>query len=162
MKLLQRVALILLAVLLLTGCGTVSETNGTGGNNIALELTATPSRPTALHVTRPAVNGYPSLDRTLQDTRAVQRLYSAAYALPVPPPGRTNCPLDNGIIYYLTFLRSTTPLQQMTLQASGCQFLRLNQNMGGVRSTNEAFLSLFLKTVGIPSLVPGVSWQGHL
>lgn len=107
-----------------------------------------------MHVTRPAVNGYPSPDRTVQDAQAVQRLYSAAYALPVPSPGRVNCPLDNGMTYYLTFLRGTTPLQQMTLRATGCQELRLDRD--GVRWTTEAFRSLFLKTVGIPSLVPGV------
>ncbi len=151
----QRAILILLAVLLLAGCSAVSRPGGTGSNSIPLS-TATPVLPTALHVTRPAINGYPSLNRRVQDTQAVQRLYRAAYALPVRPPGTGHCPLDNGIINYLIFLRGTTPLQQMTLQATGCRYLRLDQS-DGVRLTTQAFQSLFLKTVGIPSLVPGVS-----
>lgn len=149
---LQRAALILLVILLLAGCGTPGGSDGT--SNVLSGPTATPAMPTVLHVIRPAINGYPSLDRTSKDSRAVQQLYRAAYALPLPPSGTVNCPLDNGILYYLTFLRGITPLQQMTLQASGCQYLYLNQQTGGARLTTENFRSLFLKTVGIPSLVP--------
>jgi hypothetical protein len=156
MKLLQRATLILLAVLLLAGCGTLGRPDETGSTNIPFGPTATPTLPTALHVIRPAVNGYPSLDRTIHDTKAVQRLYRAAYALPFPPPGKVNCPADIAMIYDLIFLQGTTPLQQMTLQATGCQFLRLSPQADRVRLTTEAFRSLFLKTVGIPSLVPGV------
>jgi hypothetical protein len=156
MKLLQRATLILLAVLLLAGCGTLGRPDETGSTNIPFGPTATPTLPTALHVIRPAVNGYPSLDRTIKDTKAVQRLYRAAYALPVPSSEKELCPPDIGMIYYLTFLQGTIPLQQMTLQATGCQLLRLYPQTGGVRQTTEAFRSLFLKTVGIPSLVPGV------
>lgn len=156
MKLLQRTALILLAVLLLAGCGTLSRTDETGSDSIPLGTTATPALPKELHVVRPAINGYPSLDRTIHNTEAVQRLYRAAHALSVPPPGIVNCPKDIGMIYDLTFLQGATPLQQITLQAAGCQFLRLNQQASGVRSTTDAFRSLFLKTVGISSLVPGV------
>ncbi len=66
------------------------------------------------------------------------------------------CREDNGMIYDLIFLRGMTPLRPMTLQATGCQLLRLDQSTGGVRLTTEDFQSLFLKTIGIPSLVPGV------
>lgn len=147
MKLLS-VPLLLLVVLLLISCGTNGSTSGESSTS-----SATP--PTVLHVMRAANNGFPSLDRTIQDSAAVQRLFTAAFALPTPTgSGVVNCPGDIGMTYVLHFLHGTTPVQDMSLDATGCQRLQINATS---RLTNQAFLSLFLKTVEIPSLVPGQS-----
>ena len=132
--------LLLLVGFSLVCCGTTGEQN-------------TP----ILHVTRPAINSYPAFDRMLQNTMDVQRLYKAAIALPPFPPGTVNCPLDNGIEYYLTFSRAEASFQQMTLDATGCQILHIPLSSSPVRRTTREFQSLFLKAVGISSLVPGVS-----
>ncbi len=142
---LQRMALVAIAILLLVSCGTN-------------ESSAQPTRPslkaTVLHVIRPAGN-FPAFDRTIKDAMAVQHLYEAAYALPVPTPGGTvNCPMDDGTVYNLDFLHGTTFLEKMILRATGCQTLQMGNNTSNVRYTNEAFRSLFIKTVEIPSLIP--------
>lgn len=115
--------------------------------------------PTALHVTRPALPAYhfDPLDVTIRDTAAVERLYQAAYALPTPPSGTVNCPNDIGLVYHLNFLQNTiSSVQQMNLNATGCQYLLIGQDSNDVRRTNQSFLDLFTKTVGIPSLVPPI------
>ena len=132
--------------LLLTNCG-----NAVGPST---------QTPTVLHVTRPAVDNFPSLDTTIRDAKAVQHLYAAAYALAIPTGGGTvNCPSDNGMTYYLDFLKGTTSIQKMSLDATGCQYLQLSPSDS--RYADTAFQSLFEKTVGIPSLVPEVSLILH-
>lgn len=145
---LHGMVLVLLPILLLTGCGT---------NDSSPSSTSTTLKPTVLQVLRPTLKDYgiPSLDRTVRDATAVQRLYAAAYKLPAPPSGRINCPLDIGLVYQLDFLHDKTSLQKMTLQATGCQFLFLDKH--DVRASDYAFQLLFSKTIGVPSLVPGQS-----
>lgn len=141
-------AFVFLLIVLLVGCGTNGNSTSTSSTTL---------KPTVLHVLRPILKDYgiPSLDRTVQNAVAVQRLYTAAYKLPAPPSGRINCPLDIGLVYQLDFLHDKTSLQKMTLQATGCQYLFLNTH--DVRITDYAFQLLFLKTIDVPSLVPGQS-----
>lgn len=153
---LRRATMIVFAVFLLAGCGTVSGTTRNGKSSNTLPLL---SEPTVLYVVRPARSDYPGFNRTIRNAQAVQRLYRAAYALPLPPSsGVTHCGSDNGMFYILTFVdEKTHQQQQMRQYAEGCQNLDLNlQGPSGARLTNDAFLSLLLKTIGIPSLVPGV------
>ncbi len=135
--------LFILPLLLLVACGTVNAQQGTA------------SGPTALHVVRSSSNPYakhvPTFDRTLTDATAVQRLYTAALALP-KVTGAYSCPKDTGLAFHLTFLNSTTSIQQMDLEASGCQFLGIGKE--DMRVTNAAFLGLFEEVVGISALNP--------
>ena len=74
---LHGMVLVLLSILLLTGCGT---------NDSSPSSTSTILKPTVLQVLRPTLKDYgiPSLDRTVRDATAVQRLYASAYKLPAP------------------------------------------------------------------------------
>lgn len=141
------VVLLVVLFLVLAGC------DSTGG------ATTNPDtqQPTSLHITRPATNGYPSLTRTIQNQASVQQLYQAALVLPKPSTGVLQCSDDLGVIYQLDFVQGTTSLQNMTLQASGCEFIYLGPGLQNARLTNNTFQSLFLKTVGEPSLLPASS-----
>lgn len=134
----------LLLLFLLAGCGSTTTSGG-----------AAPSL-TALHVIRTSSNAYGThvapFDRTVTDTTAVQRLYTTAQGLPAAK-GTYNCPKDIGLVYHLNFLQGITSIQQMDLQASGCQFLHISKS--DVRLTNVSFLSLFTRTIGIASLIGG-------
>jgi len=106
--------------------------------------------PTTLHITRPAINGFPPFDRVSHDASALQQLYRMAYTLPAPS-AKVNCPMQDALVYHLVFLRGTTIVKEMTLQATGCQFLNFDQE---TRMTNPVFIRLFLHLAGISSLVP--------
>lgn len=96
----------------------------------------------------------PSLDTYVNDGAAVQRLYSAALQLPVPPRGAIfHCPFDDGVVYHLTFIGGTVTARRMDLQASGCRFLEMGDDQAHM--TTDTFISLFTKTAGQPSLDPG-------
>ncbi len=133
----------LLGCLLILGClaGCGAQTSQVGG---ASGLT--------LHVIRTSGQATePPLDKVVSDSTEVQRLYDAALALPLAPAGVYNCPADKGIIYRLTFLRGTTTVQTMDLNAAGCQFLSIGQARE-VHQSNDAFRSLLAQTLGISSL----------
>jgi hypothetical protein len=134
----------LISLLLLAGCGSVSAGE---------EPPASPS-PTVLHVVR--TNGFlkqlAPFDRTVRDVAAVQRLYTAAYALPPAAPGVVHCPNDLGVVYHLYFLHDTTLIQEMDLDATGCQFLHISKT--DVRNTDPAFRTLVARTIGVGSLLP--------
>jgi hypothetical protein len=136
-----------LLFLLLTACHP-----STGSNN-----------PTMLHVTRaetlPGYNFAP-LDVTIRDVTTVQHIYQAAYALPMPPSGTVSCPSDIGLIYHLDFFQGDASVEQMRLDATGCQALTISRD--DVRFGNEAFRELLRKTLGIPSLVPPIPGRGSL
>ena len=142
----KRVLLTLIFLFLLTGCGTATTID-----------TSTSVKITALHVMRPAtLNNVPTFERTIQDRAAIQHLFQTAYTLPAAPTGRINCPNDLGIVYHLTFIQGTTTLQQMTLDASGCTFLRIGQNSSDLRYADYNFQQLTAETIGLPSLVPPI------
>lgn len=154
---LHKIAWILLVSLLLLSCGTAG--NSTDGST---------DQPTVLHVTRPANNGRPTLKRTVEDAAMVQHLYAAANALPSPSPGGqvlkpggavNHCGMDNGMIYQMDFYKGKTLIQEMTLQATGCQTLQIGQDTNNIRVTNQAFLSLLMQTIDIPTLVPTINQQ---
>ena len=147
---LQRMLLILLFALILVSCDT---------NETSSSTSFTTLKPTILNASRPERKDYDisALNRTVRDAAAVQQLFTAAYKLPKPPSGTINCPSDIGLVYQLDFLHDGTPLQNMSLQATGCTFLFLNQY--DVRVSNYAFQVLLCQIIGIPSLVPG---QSHL
>jgi hypothetical protein len=136
---------VLLLIFLLAGCG---STNTNGG---------TPPSPTVLHVIRISSNPYgmhvAPFDRTVTDTAAVQQLYTTAQGLPAAK-GTYDCAKDLGLVYHLNFLQGTTPMQQMDLEASGCGFLHISKT--DARLINSSFVSLFTRTIGIPSLIPFV------
>ena len=129
-----------LLLLLLTGC---------------MGMASNP-QPTVLHVVRPSLVGYHQqvapLDRTARDATTVQRLYAAALALPRPSQYPLPCTNDFGLVYHVTFLAGTSPLQQLDVQPLGCHWVYLSQT--DVRRADQSFLTLFAKTIGLPSLIP--------
>jgi hypothetical protein len=139
----KRTFFVLLLFFLLAGCGSASASG------------RVPPGPTSLRVIRVSSNPYGShiapFDQTVTDTTDVQRLYAAIQGLPAAR-GTYNCPKDIGLMYHLNFLQGTTSMQQMDLQASGCQFLHISKT--DVRVTDASFLSLFTTTVGITSMIP--------
>ena len=139
----KRTFFVLLLFFLLAGCGSASASGRVH------------SSPTALRVVRVSNNPYGShivpFNQTITDTTGVQRLYTAIQQLP-DARGTYNCPKDIGLVYHLSFLQGTTSMQQMDLQASGCQFLRISKT--DTRITNASFLSLFTTTIGIASIIP--------
>jgi hypothetical protein len=115
------------------------------------------AKPTMLHVTRnEELSGYDfaPLDVTVRDVNAIQHLYQAAYALPKPPSGTINCPNDIGLTYHLEFFEGDTSVQQMDLDATGCQFLQITHDE--VRMSDGGFRESLRKLIGIPSLVPPI------
>lgn len=131
--------LVFLLLLVLTGC--VGTTSG--------------SQPTVLHVVRPVLAGFqqvPPLDRTVRDATAVQRLYVAALALPRPSQYPVPCPNDFGLVYHVTFLVGTNPLQQIDVQPLGCHWVYMSPT--DVRRADQSFLTLLAHTIGLPSLIP--------
>jgi hypothetical protein len=110
-----------------------------------------------LHVIRSEDDAaQPSVDTYVRDWAAVQRLYNAALKLPLIPAGLYNCPADNGVVYHLTFIGGTLTARHMDLDAAGCRFLVIGDV--GHMST-DAFIALFVKTVGLPSLDPGFPYS---
>ena len=119
--------------------------------------TAADQEPTLLHVVRPGLVGYHQqqvapFDRTVRDAAAVQRLYTAALALPRPSQYPLPCTNDWGLVYHLTFLKGTSQLQQMDVQPLGCHWVYLSQT--DVRQADQSFLTLLANTIGLPSLIP--------
>lgn len=126
----------------IAGCSDSSGMSAGGSTGLTLRVTrSTPLNPSASR-----------FGMTVGDSAAVQRLYDAAIALPaVPPDSVFNCPADNGVVYHLAFFEAAAPMQQMDLEADGCQFLSIGQAREA-HFTNPSFLSLFTQTVGIASL----------
>jgi hypothetical protein len=134
-------AILFILPVLLVACGSINANVGTTSGPTVLHVTRTSSDPYGKHIG--------SFDRTVTDVAAVQRLYTAALALP-KVTGVYNCPIGPALEYHLSFLKGASSMQQINLQASGCQFLSVSKTDS--RVTNTAFLSLFMKTVGISSL----------
>ncbi|MDQ2905729.1 MAG: hypothetical protein M3Y81_19560 [Chloroflexota bacterium] len=135
--------LVMLPLFLLAACGTMNASQDSTSGPSALHVVRTSSNRYAKHLT--------SFDRTVTDATTVQQLYTAAYALPAAK-GVYNCPKDLGLVYHLTFLRNSTSIQQMDLQATYCQFLEIGNK--DARETDVHFITLFTKTIGLPSLIP--------
>jgi len=133
-------AVAFLLLLLLTGC---------------MGMASNP-QPTVLQIARPSLVGYHQqvapLDRNVRDATAVQRLYTAAHALPRPSQYPVPCTNDFGLVYHVTFLAGTSPLQQIDVQPLGCHWVYLSQT--DVRRADQSFLNLLAKTIGLPSLIP--------
>ncbi len=126
-------------LLLLVACG-----QGTGGVGNASNT------PTALHVTLPPprhpVQTFHPIDKTIDNTAAVQRLYAAALTQTALPKDKTiMCPADIGLTYHMVFLNGSQVLRTADLDATGCQLLHLGPH--DVRMPNSAFLSLFQQTL---------------
>ncbi|MBA2678754.1 MAG: hypothetical protein H0U76_10230 [Ktedonobacteraceae bacterium] len=134
----QRCVLLLPILLLMVGCG-------------ATDTKAAAPVPTTMEVTRSSVqNRLPPFSRTVTDTNAVQKLYTAAQNLPRAGVQRWLCPLPSTIVYHVRFLEGKTVLQQWNMDAIGCSVLLLHKN--DPRRLNAAFVSLFAKTIGLMKL----------
>jgi hypothetical protein len=118
-------------VLALAGCG-----------NPALGATAP-----ALHVTRTGWR-LPPLDVTVTDPAQVRRLFDAALALRQVPAGEYSCPADFGTRYHLTFTAHDSPPTAMTMDASGCRFIRVEPSGPNYFQTDD-FRALFSQVTGI-------------
>ncbi|MDQ2715698.1 MAG: hypothetical protein M3Z08_12385 [Chloroflexota bacterium] len=115
----------------------------------ACASTSDATTPNALHVTRIGPGKVRSLDRMINDSAAVQKLYTAAHALPAVTPGLHICPSYHydGTVYHLDFLHAATSLQQMDLDVGGCHWLHLSKT--DVRQGDYGnFFPQFLQTIG--------------
>jgi hypothetical protein len=120
-------------------------------------ITPTPTSPlpqtvTSLHVIRTSAfpqNHIPPFEQTVNDAPKVQRLYNALLALPTPPPGLVNCPLDIGVAYHVTFFNRAAANLQATVNESGCRFAMLS-NGKRLWAYSDTFWMVFADTLGVP------------
>lgn len=128
-----------LAVCFLASCG-ISAPTGAQGDS-PLEITF-------------SKHGAPAtLVSDVRDAQAVDRLYQAALALRTPPSALFSCPADDSGVYHLTFKGAEFHVHHMDIDSSGCRFLTITDT-DDLRMTNDAFVSLFTKTAGLPTLDP--------
>lgn len=114
--------------------------------------------PTTLQAQRinhfPGNRYLPFSPRTITDQQAVQRLYTAARALPtLDLSGINHCPNDFALDYQLNFFLGQTRIQEIVLHPTGCSSVDFGNN--DLRVFTPAFEHLFMQTVGISNLVPG-------
>ena len=114
---------------------------------------STPSQPTTLSVTRinliPA-NKLAPFQETVKDATMVQQLYTTALSLPPASSAKmAGCLDDLGSRYLLVFQPSTFPSSHMKLNPGGCLHLSIAGKKTDVRQMNQAFLSLFEKTIKV-------------
>ena len=116
------------------------------------------AHPTRLQVSRTVLPGWtvPSLEVTIRNGAAVQRLYQAAFALPPVPDTPVLCPLDIGLVYHLAFFQDQRLVQTMLLHATGCPYMQVDQDSSNASSLMKSFRVLFLQTIGITALVPTI------
>lgn len=146
----HRFFFLVLPLLLISGCGFVRT-------NMAPVVSAG-EQPTTLWVQRInhlSENHYlPFLPRTITDQQAVQRLSSAAQALPpLNLSGPISCPADFALDYQLDFFRGQTRIQEIVFHPTGCASVEFWKD--DIRVFTPAFEHLFMQTVGISNLVPG-------
>lgn len=140
-------------VLLLTLC-LVCALSATACGVSSSAAAGQPAGP-ALHVTflgRPPTH-HILLDKDVRDASAVQHLYDAALALLPPKPGIYNCPSDDGTMYHLVFSGVQGQVHTMDLKAAGCPTIQLLET-NDTRWMDQAFLTLFEKTIGVSQLDP--------
>ena len=112
-------------------------------------------QPTTVIITRnspPQLHLAP-LSKNITNTANVQNLYNAALNLKTVS-GPINCTTSSygGLNYQMRFMSGNDLVKNMNLDAATCRLLTIGQS--DVRQTTPAFLNLFVKTFGIPSLLP--------
>lgn len=95
-------------------------------------------------------NAFPNLDVTVNSPAAIEKLYETMLSLPKWPEGTYFCPIDNGLVYILTFHFINARSETMQYKPTGCASVILSD--GSVRETNGEFPALFAQTIGIPEL----------
>ncbi len=136
----QKLFLLLTMLMIVTGCG-------------ATDTKAASPAPTILEVTRSSpIPQYhlPPFSRTITDAGAVQKLYAAAQNLPKAGVHTWMCKVASTVVYHVRFLEGKTLLQQWDLDAVACYAIMLHK--GDLRQPNQAFASLFAKTIGLAKL----------
>jgi hypothetical protein len=85
---------------------------------------------TSLHVTKSdGIAGNPpppKLDLMVTDQAKARDVYAATLALPAPPSGRTNCPIDFGVSDTFEFLSGSRVVTTAVLEVSGCRFVTIS------------------------------------
>jgi hypothetical protein len=89
-----------------------------------------------------------SFSKRISDPAIVQHLYAAALAAPVPPKIIESCMIDTGVKFQLTFLKDTTVVQHMTLDPSGCPYLRIGSG-NEIRKISADFWNTFRRATGL-------------
>ena len=148
----RRFFFLVLPLFLFGGCGFVQTTTAT--------VLPAGEHPTTLQVQRinhlPGNHYPPFSPRTITDQQAVQRLYTAAQALPpLDLTGPINCPVDFALDYQLDFFRGQARIQEIILHPTGCSSVEFGKD--DFRAFTPAFEHLFMQTVGINNLAPDPS-----
>jgi len=135
----QKFVLFFALLLFVTSCGT--EANAEAA-----------TKPTSMTVTRSSTipNHLPPFARTITDATVVQKLYRAAQDLPKAGVHNWMCPLDSTIVYHVRFLAGKSVQQQWDMDAIGCYAIMLHKD--DPRQPNQAFVSLFARTIGLAKL----------
>jgi hypothetical protein len=154
----------LLCCLLLAACGSAAKpatpalpnANPTSGTTTPSSSTNAGGAPTSLHVTRTDLSATDSLgplDVTVTDVQTVQKLYTAAEALPAYPSQDTiseSCLTEQSVVYHLDFLKGSTEVQHINLDPGSCLVLYFSQT--DLRQLNQAYLNLFKQAIQVNSL----------
>ena len=119
---------------------------------------ASAAHPNILFVTRsnPPLLHLSPFSKKITNSNDVQNLYNAALNLP-SVSGNLNCTTSSygGLNYQMKFMSSDNVVKNMDLDAATCRLLTIGQS--DIRQTNSDFLNLFIKTIGVSSLLPTTS-----
>jgi hypothetical protein len=155
---LRVLALMLLAVALLVGCGSgpASGAATPGATpHASVSVTPQPPMPTTLQIVRwapPEARVAPFSAQT-NDAVKVQRLFATLRALPTYMPA-FSCPQGHGGGYLLTFLDHDQVVAVAGIAVSGCQQVDLSEPYGCHRLTATT-MDQVAETLGVPPATVG-------
>ena len=153
-------ALLVLAVLPLAGCGgTPTSSGAVSSPSPHAPATRQPPVPSELQIIRFAPHEVRVAPFSVQtdDAAKVQSLFATLRALP-PFREPVSCMQDGGGGYILTFLDHGKVIAVATIAASGCPRIHISDPYG-CHTPNDATMSEIADTLGVPSTDLGIAGE---
>lgn len=147
------IAFLCLVVLLVAGCGSV--TNASTSGSVTKTPTITRNEPNGLRIVLTDLLGDGGYDTvyatyTIHNAVEAQDLYKAVETLPLAPKV-TLCPMDYGYRYHVTFLHDNVKvLHELVVSPDGCRFVYFTPKDVRIAFGKEAFWKLFGHILGVP------------
>lgn len=145
--------LVLLALILLAGCGSVPISSGAtspSSPHAVATSTPRPPMPMALQIVRfaPHQDEVAPFSTQTEDAAKVQQLFATLRALP-PFVLTPTCPNDRGGGYLLSFLEHGRIVVQAVIGAGGCPQVSLSEPYGCHKPTDTT-MGQIADTLGVP------------